>query len=125
MTDSLFLNKRITDKDMFYKDVLKREKIESTNMEIGIAIPHSHATCIKKSSVAIVRLVKPIRWGSSEELVEFVFLLLASPTDPGITHLELISKIAELLIEDSFIQFLKTNDDPKSLINKIIDMVEE
>jgi len=123
MAKRLFESKRITDLDVFYRDLLQRESEESTNMDIGVAIPHSHSETIDKSTVSIVKLTKPIKWDDEGEDVKYIFMLAASAKDKNVSHLELISKIAELLIDDDFIDFLETNKDPKLLIKKIEEMI--
>jgi 2-O-A-mannosyl-D-glycerate-specific PTS system IIC component len=123
MAKLLFLSKRISDIDEFYKDLIKRENEESTNMDIGVAIPHSHSQTVKKSTVSIVKLRKPIKWDDHGEEVQYIFMLAASAQDKDVSHLELISKIAELLIDDEFIAFLDTNKEPQLLINKIEEMI--
>ncbi|MDA3847442.1 MAG: fructose PTS transporter subunit IIA [Vallitaleaceae bacterium] len=103
----------------FMVDVKKRESIESTNMEMGVAIPHSKCEAIAVSSVAMARLKEPIDWEDGGSLVKYVFLLAVSPEDDGITHLEVISKIAELLIEESFLSLLSTAIDGMTIITYI------
>lgn len=110
---------RINCKHGFIKDVYKREEMESTNMGVGIAIPHSKADAIKKSSVALARLKNAISWEDGGEKVKIIFLLAVSPNDEGVAHLEVISKVATLLMEDDFLDFLNNTDDAQKLIDEI------
>lgn len=113
----------ISDKSKFYQDLIERELESSTNMDIGVAIPHSHSKVVKKSTVAIIKLQKPIEWDKDGEKVKYVFMLAASQDDQDVTHLELIAKIAELLLEDDFMIFLENNQDPLQLRQKMIEMI--
>lgn len=123
LVDMLYATDRITEKNLFLQDILDREKIESTNMGIGVAIPHGRSISVKQASVAIGRLIRPIRWDDSEvseeNPVHTVFLLASSPDDNGKSHIDVISKIASLLIDDSFVAFLKRTDSEKKLLDSI------
>ncbi|MBI9043138.1 MAG: PTS sugar transporter subunit IIA [Anaerolineaceae bacterium] len=121
-------NGRVNDKASFLNDVLARENIESTDMGIGIAIPHGKSEAMKKTSIAIGRLTRPIYWNEEKQdevPIYAIFLLAVSPNDKGVTHLELISKIASLLIEDDFIETLKTEQNESRLLNTIRSRIGE
>lgn len=57
----------------FYQDILNREKLGSTYIGKGIAIPHASDVFVNKSRICIVKLGKPITWQGNE--VEFIFIL--------------------------------------------------
>ena len=116
---------RLKDFDKFIEDVLKREAIESTNMEIGVAIPHSNSPYIKQSSIAIGRMKEPIDWEDGEAPVRTIFLFAVSSEEEGITHLDVIAKTAVILIDDDFIDFLQTTTSSMDLIEKINDLIGE
>lgn len=119
----LFDDGRINSLDDFMTDIHKREEIESTNMEIGVAIPHGRTTAIKKSSVALARLKDEIDWQDGKAPVNIIFLLAVSPEDKGVEHLEVISKIATLLIDDEFIAVLKSTQDSTALLQLMNKMI--
>ncbi|MCD6576408.1 MAG: PTS sugar transporter subunit IIA [Anaerolineaceae bacterium] len=119
----LYADRRIAEKDMFLQEVLEREKTESTDMGIGVAIPHGRSPSVKRASVAIGKLTAPIRWDGLKESegkpVYAIFLLASSPDDNGKSHIEIISKIASLLIDDDFIAFLKRTNSKLKLLDSI------
>jgi fructose PTS system EIIA component len=124
MAQRLFETGRIDDYDVFLCDVLEREKIESTDMGIGVTIPHGKSIAVQKTSVVIGRLTKPIRWKEEQEEEEkpvFAIFLLAVPSsdENGSMHLELISKVATLLIDDDFVETLRTTPSEKTLLQTI------
>lgn len=116
---------RLNDFNKFIEDVLKREAIESTNMDIGVAIPHSNSTYIKQASIGIGRMKDPIDWEDGGELVRTIFLFAVSSEDESITHLDVIAKTAVILIEDDFIEFLQTTTSSKDLLEEIIELIGE
>ncbi len=115
---------RIDDYDLFLNDVLEREKIESTDMGIGVAIPHGKSPAVQQTSVVIGRLAELLLWNEEQEgdnLPIFAIFLLAVPAsdENGRLHLELISKVATLLIDDDFVEMLKTTLNENELLKSI------
>ncbi len=57
----------------FLKDVLEREKVESTAIGNAIAIPHGKANKVITPKICVVRLAEPLNWGNMK--VDIIFLL--------------------------------------------------
>lgn len=114
----LLKGNRIKSLDDFVQEVYQRETLGSTNMGLGIAVPHCNSFIVNHTTISIVRLIKPIDWDGGTK-VNKIFLFAVSKKDPDNTHLSLISKIAEMLIDDDFVEFLNTNTDKEKLLNKI------
>ena len=123
LIDLLYNADRISSKSEFLEQVLEREKTEPTDFGVGVAIPHGRSQVVKQASVAIGKLQRPIAWNSTldsdEPPVYAVFLMASTTSDAGKSHLEIIAKIATLLIEDDFLEFLKTNSSANSLLTMI------
>jgi len=109
--------------DAFIGDVFRREDIETTNMDMGVAIPHSQASAIEVTSIVLARLDEEINWEDYGEPVKIIFLLAVSPNDKGVEHLEVISRIAELLIDQKFIKFLRSTKNPKKLLRQMNKLI--
>lgn len=60
-------------KKEFYGDVMNREKIESTAIGNGVAIPHGMPENVCMPKVFVIRLAHPVNWGS--KMVDTIFLL--------------------------------------------------
>jgi len=96
----------VTDAGTFLEEVLEREALESTDMGIGVAIPHGRSPAVIRTAAAVARLVNPISWHEDldeDRPVFAVFMLAVSDADEDRTHLELLSRLAVLLIEESFL----------------------
>ena len=118
---------RIDDLDLFVEDVLEREVLESTNMDIGVAIPHGTSRAIRANSIAIGRLINPIEWnkGENKQKVKVVFLMAIVSENRDRTHLELLSKMATLLLKEQFIRVLFNTTDKQELLNTVNDLLKE
>jgi PTS system nitrogen regulatory IIA component len=88
--------------EMLINAVIQREKIGSTGIGNGIAIPHTRSLVIKELMVAIGRPKKPINFGAQDKKkVNLVFLLVAPPYAYKREYLILLGKIAEAFNEIS------------------------
>lgn len=88
-----------------------REKEGSTGMMDGFAIPHAKNTAITEASILIVKTKNPIEWDSLDgKPTEVIIALLIPEQEAGTTHLQLLSKVARLLMNSEFKQQIKQLD---------------
>lgn len=102
LCDALFEADCISDKEAVLQNVLQREKESSTFVGSGASVPHCKASCVKKSSVAAMTLTKPIVWDSEGNTTDVVFLL-ATPEANDDAHVELLSSVSLLLLNENFL----------------------
>lgn len=77
--------------------LMEREKLGSTGMGQGIAIPHGRIAGINKMTGLFAQLDHPIDFDSMDDQpVDLVFLLLA-PQDAGADHLKALARVSRLL----------------------------
>lgn len=108
--------------EMLANAVIQREKIGSTGIGNGIAIPHTRSMVVKELMVAIGRPVKPIDFGAQDKKpVRLVFLLVAPPYASKREYLILLGKIAETFNEisaDEKLFSIDKEEDFKAELNK-------
>ena len=79
------------------ENLTKREKLGSTAVGNGIAIPHANATTIDRPFVFVSTLVNGLDFNSTDDLpVDIIFLLIA-PHNKGSEHLQALALISRLL----------------------------
>ena len=101
--------------------LLEREKLGTTGIGQGIAMPHARSSAIKDLTVAFFRSEKGIDFKSMDsEPVHLVFLLLA-PVTAGGPYLKLLAKISRLLRSDDFRKALLEAKDVASILQIIQD----
>lgn len=84
-----------------------RERLGSTGLGNGIAIPHGRVAGLKDTVGAFVRLKKPILFESPDNLpVDLLFLLLVS-TESSEEHLQVLAALAEVLSQEDFRSHLR------------------
>ncbi len=80
-----------------FDTILQRERLGSTGVGNGIAIPHGKLPGITRITGVFARLEEPVDFDALDDLpVDLVFLLLA-PEGAGADHLKALSRIARVL----------------------------
>lgn len=91
-----------TDAEAVYEAFRAREAVGTTGMMDGFAIPHAKSPNIREACVFVVRLAQGIEWHSMDNKpVTCAISLLMPDSEKGAAHLELLSKIAVLLMDDA------------------------
>ncbi|RCL02168.1 MAG: nitrogen regulatory IIA component [Candidatus Tokpelaia sp. JSC188] len=94
-------------KHKIFKTVLQREKLGTTSVGNGIAIPHGKLLGLDKIIGVFARLEHPIDFEAlDDQPVDLVFLLLA-PESAGADHLKALSRVARLLRNPEIISKLR------------------
>lgn len=100
---------------VIFETLLQRERLGSTGIGQGIAIPHGRLGGLNELFGLFARLAKPIEFESVDnQPVDIVFLLLA-PEGAGADHLQALAKVARILRMPNIIQTLRQTDDPAAL----------
>ncbi|WP_333793682.1 PTS sugar transporter subunit IIA [Hyphomicrobium sp.] len=103
------------DQRVIYETLLQRERLGSTGLGRGIAVPHVKLQGLGGIICLFARLVKPIDFESlDDEPVDLIFLLLA-PDHAGGDHLKALAKISRLVREPAALERLRTAPDLPSL----------
>ena len=86
----------LTEREIF-DTILQRERLGSTGVGNGIAIPHGKLGGVKRITGVFARLETPVDFEAlDDQPVDLVFLLLA-PEGAGADHLKALSRIARVL----------------------------
>jgi PTS system nitrogen regulatory IIA component len=103
------------DSRSIYEALLQRERLGSTGIGKGIAIPHGKFNDLPSLCGLFARLEKPLDFEAlDQEPVDLVFLLLA-PENAGADHLKALAKIARVLRDPATVQALRQSRDPDAL----------
>ena len=103
------------DHRVIFETLLKREKLGSTGIGQGIAIPHGKLPSIARVYGLFARLAQPVDFDSVDgQPVDLVFVLLA-PEDAGADHLKALAKISRLLRDPALVAKLRGTDDAQGL----------
>lgn len=95
--------------------LLERERLGTTGVGNGIAIPHGKLPGLTRLYGLFARLATPIDFESIDERpVDLIFLLLA-PEGAGADHLKALARVSRLLRDQSVCEKLRKTDNPEAL----------
>ncbi len=95
--------------------LLERERLGTTGVGSGIAIPHGKLAELKVLLGLFARLEKPVDFDAvDEQPVDLIFLLLA-PETAGADHLKALARVSRLLRDRGVCEKLRAAADGKSL----------
>lgn len=98
------------DERQVFEVLLERERLGTTGVGNGIAIPHGKLPGLKQLYGVFARLEKPIDFESiDEQPVDLIFLLLA-PEGAGADHLKALARVSRLLRDSTFCDKLRGSD---------------
>ena len=98
-----------------FDTILQRERLGSTGVGNGIAIPHGKLAGVKKITGVFARLENPVEFESlDDQPVDLVFLLLA-PEGAGADHLKALSRIARVLRDTSTVEKISSTADAAAI----------
>ena len=104
--------------------LLQRERLGSTGVGRGIAIPHGRIAALPRIFSLFARLEEPIAFDApDEEPVSLIFLLLA-PEQAGADHLKALARVSRLLREPETIEKLRTSKDRAALYSVLTQPAE-
>lgn len=92
----------LTDADAFLKSVLEREKVGSTGIGKGIAIPHSRTTTVREVVVAVGRSKAGIEFEALDSKPVHLIFLIAAPIESGGLYLKALARLSRLLRYQEF-----------------------
>jgi nitrogen PTS system EIIA component len=107
----LFENSRQIPRARVFDSLFDREKLGSTGLGYGVAIPHGRIKTLKEPVCAFVRTATPIAFESPDgQPVNLVFAMLV-PEHANEAHLELLSELAQMFSDASLRDALATTQD--------------
>ena len=103
------------DRDEVLRGILQREKLGSTGVGNGIAIPHGKLAGVKGITGVFARLETPVDFEAlDDQPVDLVFLLLA-PEGAGADHLKALSRIARVLRDGDTVAKIRGTRDAQAI----------
>ncbi len=102
MIDLVAKSNRVIDKEKVRQAIFEREKIMSTGVGNGFAIPHGKTEAVSDIVAAFATTARPIDYQSLDEKpVRLVFLLIGKDNMVG-PHIKLLSRISRLMGKEDF-----------------------
>jgi PTS system nitrogen regulatory IIA component len=114
---------KLDDRRLFDR-LVERERLGSTGIGGGIAIPHGRMAGLAAPVGLFVRLAHPIDFEAVDERpVDLVFLLVA-PEGAGADHLKALARVSRLLRDRSLVEKLRATDSGDALYALLVETVQ-
>lgn len=121
LVDLIARSGKLKNKKAFLKAILEREKLGSTGLGNGVAIPHAKSKVVKDFVLVFGRRDSGIDFGALDGEKTYLFFSLASPEEEVGGHLKVLSEIARLIKDKFIVEGLKKAQTKKDII-KIISL---
>ena len=96
----------IHDKEKYKKDIWEREGLDSTAVENGVAVPHARSAAVTKAGLAAMTVPGGIDYEAENGEPSTLFFMIAAPENGGDIHLEMLSRLMMMLVDENFCQEL-------------------
>lgn len=105
-----------------YEALLQRERLGSTGIGDGIAIPHGKIAGLTRIFGLVARLEKPIDFEALDGQQTDVLFLLLAPEGAGADHLKALARVARVLREPGLIERVRATKDATALYAIMTEM---
>jgi len=90
----------ITEPKKFLQDVMERERLGTTGIGKGVALPHARTQHVKQIVVAMTRLKKGIDFGADDKEPVRLIFLIGTPLKAVGEYLKVLAKLSKILRQD-------------------------
>ncbi|MBU0568502.1 PTS sugar transporter subunit IIA [bacterium] len=115
-------NKVIKDREGLLRELLERERVETTGIGDGIAVPHVRSACTKKIGVALGITKAGIEFSAMDGKKVNLIFLVVGPEDDNETYLKAMAAITRVLSSSDNRRRLIEASSPKEAIELIKEM---
>lgn len=124
MVDLMVNSGKIRDREAYRKEVYRREEESTTGIGEGIAIPHGKGDFVSAPGLAAMVVKDGVDFDSLDgEPVHLIFLIAAPNTEDNV-HLDVLSKLSMLLMDENFAANLKNASSVEEFL-KIVDAADD
>src|SRR5512135_2899562 len=117
----LFENTQNIARSQVFDSLFAREKLGSTGLGQGVAIPHGRVKGLRDAVAAFVKMQNPIPFDAPDNLpVNFIFVLLV-PERATEMHLQLLGELAQMFSDKSFRDKLQGAEEPEAIYQLFAD----
>lgn len=112
----------LTDSEDFYDSIIEREKLGSTGIGLGIAIPHARSEKIKDTVVAIALLKYPIDFASPDTEKVKLVILVGAPKEENRKYLSLVAELSRTFRDETMRNNVISANNYQELLEAIAEL---
>jgi PTS system fructose-specific IIC component len=116
LIDFLIDSNKLKNKDEIKKAIIKREKLETTAIGGGIAIPHAKIKGLKETYIACTIIKDGTDFNSLDKKpVDLFFIMVSCISDPD-AHIKALSKLANILNNQALCKKIRDSSSPSDVL---------
>jgi PTS system nitrogen regulatory IIA component len=108
--------KRVSENDHFFEKIQEREKIVSTGIGMGVAVPHAKMSGFDEFFIAVGVLQKGVDWNALDEQPVRLVFLIGGPDDKQTEYLQILSSLTTVIKDEHLRKKLLTSNSPLAII---------
>jgi PTS system nitrogen regulatory IIA component len=117
----LFENEHRLERNKVFDSLFARERLGSTGLGQGVAIPHGRIKGLKAPLIAVMRAEAPVPFESPDAQPVRLLVVLLVPEHATEEHLEILSELAEILSDSAIRDSLLAATDPAAIFRMLSD----
>ena len=121
LVDTLARGVAVSDFDRLTRELVDREKLTTTAIGGGIAIPHALSATVSETAMAFGRKLDGARFDAVDNQPVSLFFLLVGPEGSHTEHLRLLSRLSRYLHNPEFRQALLSAKTPEGVLQAFAD----
>lgn len=102
MVELLAKSGSLEDKKKFKQAILERERLSTTGIGEGIAIPHGKSSAVKRAALAAMVVPQGVDFASADGAPVHLLFMIAVPEEGAELHLEVLERLAAMLMDEDF-----------------------
>jgi len=111
--------------DTIFNALIERERLGSTGLGKGVAIPHARIPGLTHTVAAMMTLASPVNYESADgKAVDITFGLLV-PEEDGDHHLQHLSRLVSLFRDADTCQKIRNTDDPEQIFEILLSIDDD
>jgi len=108
--------------ERLFDNFVAREKLGSTGLGKGVAIPHCRTSGVKKIHGCLVKLTHPVDFDAiDDQPVDLIFALVV-PEEKNDEHLSTLARIASIMQNDDYRERLRNCSEDAILFNTVLEL---
>ncbi len=121
LVELLSKSRKIRNKKLFFKAMLEREKLGSTGIGNGVAIPHAKSEGVGDFIIAFARKDSGIDFGALDGEKTYLFFAMASSKNEVGGHLKVLAEISRVVRDKFIVELLRKAKNKKEIVKIISD----
>jgi PTS system nitrogen regulatory IIA component len=107
---------RLQDQHAFYEAIIERERIVSTGIGMGAAIPHAKLSAYDDFFIAIGVIRKGLDWNALDGSPVRVIFMIGGPDDKQTEYLQILSSLTQAIKDEQIRKKMLTLNSPEDMI---------